>query len=112
MPPTNEKPESGSTAAESPTRSPEQFIEDQYAALKTNAQRCLDDVGAHTQLHPHQALLCALGTGYVLRVLPTTRILSGVIRLALELAKPVALIYGLSKLWRATQKDTPPRRAS
>ena len=86
-------------------RSPEQFIADQLAALKTNAQRCLDDRGAQTQLHPHQTLLWALGAGYLLRMLPTTRILGGVTGLALALLKPAALIYGVSKLWHATPKN-------
>lgn len=103
-------PNLDSTAAESPSRSPEQFMEDQLAALKENAQRCLDDVGAHTQLNPHQALLWALSTGYMLRVLPTTRILGGVIRFSVALLKPAALIYGVSKLWHATHKNTLPRR--
>ena len=102
MPSTETKPGSG--------RSPEQFIADQLAALKTNAQRCLDDVVAQTQLHPHQTLLWALGAGYVLRVLPTTRILGGVTGLALALLKPAALIYGVSKLWHATQKSASPDR--
>ena len=101
-----------SIAAESPSRSPEQFMEDQLAALKANAQRCLDDVGAHTQLYPHQTLLWALGTGYVLRALPTTRILGGVIRLSVALLKPAALIYGVSKLWQATQKSAPQQPAT
>ncbi len=86
-------------------RSPEQFIADQLAGLKANAQRCLDDVGAQTQLHPHQTLLWALGTGYLLRMLPTTRILGGVTGLAVTLLKPAALLYGVSKIWQATQKS-------
>lgn len=110
MPPTNPTPDPGSHAAETPARSPEQFIEDQLAALKTNAQHCLDDLGAYTQLHPHQTLLSALGAGYALRVLPTARILGGVIHLALLMLKPAALIYGVSKLWHGTQKSAPPHR--
>ena len=103
-------PNLDSAAAESPSRSPEQFMEDQLGALKTNAQRCLDDLGAHTQLYPHQTLLWALGTGYALRALPTTRILGGVVRLSVALLKPAALVYGVSKLWHATQKNALPRR--
>jgi hypothetical protein len=33
-----------------------------------------------------------------------TSILSGVIRLALVLLKPAALIYGAAKLWQKTQE--------
>lgn len=90
--------------------SPEQFIADQLAGLKANAQRCLDDVGAQTQLHPHQTLLWALGAGYLLRMLPTTRILGGVTSLALALPKPAALIYGAWKLWHVTQNSASPDR--
>ena len=97
MPSTETKPGSGP--------SPEQFIADQFAALKTNAQRCLDDVSAQTQLHPHQTLLWALGAGYVLRMLPTTRILSEVTGLAVTLLKPAVLIYGMSKVWHTMQKS-------
>ncbi|MEO7319400.1 MAG: hypothetical protein ABIZ56_10465 [Chthoniobacteraceae bacterium] len=98
MPSTKTTPDSG--------RSPEQFIADQLAVLKTNAQRCLDDVDAQTQLHPHQTLLWALGTGYLLRMLPTTRIIGGVAGLAVTLLKPAALAYGVSKIWQATRKST------
>ncbi len=112
MPSTNQEYDPGSSAAESPTRTPEEFIEDHLTAIKVNAKRCLDDVEAHTQLYPHQTLLCALGVGYVLRALPTTRILSGAIRVGLELLKPVALIYGVSKLWHATRRNSPDRRNS
>lgn len=108
MSPTNPAPGPGSEAAATPARSPEQFIQDHLAALKTTAQHCLDDLGAYTQLHPHQTLLSALGAGYALRVLPTTRILGGVIHLALLMLKPAALIYGVSKLWHATQKSALP----
>jgi len=101
---------SGRPLAEAPSRSPEEFLTDQLSALKINAQRCLDDVGAHTRLHPHKTLLWALGAGYVLRVLPTTRILGGVTHLAVVLLKPAALIYGVSKLWHATQRNGPPPR--
>ncbi len=94
------------TVAGAPTRSPEQFIEDQLAALKANAQQCLDDVTAHTKGHPHQTVLWALGTGYVLRVLPTMRILGGAVRLSVALLKPAALLYGVSKLWHATQNSS------
>ncbi|MEO6740886.1 MAG: hypothetical protein ABIP20_11575 [Chthoniobacteraceae bacterium] len=112
MPSTNTQPAPGSPAGESPARTPEQFIEDNLSALKANAQRCLKDVDAHTQLYPHQTLLYALGAGYALQALPTTRILSGVVRVVLELVKPVALIYGVSKLWHATQKNSSDRRTS
>lgn len=98
---------SGSSGAKSPARSPEQYIEDHLSALKTNAQHCLDDVVAYTQLHPHETLPCAVGAGYALRVLPTARILGGVIRLALLMMKPAALLYGVSKLWHAAQKTAP-----
>ncbi len=103
MPSTETKPRSG--------RSPEQFIADQLAGLKADAQRCLDDVGAQTQLHPHQTLLWALGAGYLLRMLPSTRILAGATGLTVTLLKPAALLYGVAKIWQATQKITPADRS-
>lgn len=95
---------SGHAAAEATDRSPEQFIADQLSALKTDTQRCLNDIGEHTQLHPHKTLLWALGAGYVLRVLPTARIVGGVTHLAVALIKPAAMIYSVSKLWHVTKK--------
>lgn len=92
---------------ETPARSPEQFVTDKFNELRANAQRQLADVEAHTQLHPHKTILLALGAGYALRILPTTRILAGVTRLALGLLKPAALVYGVSKLWQISRERLP-----
>ncbi len=97
--------------AEPAARSPEQFIADKYHDLRTNAQRRLAEVDAHTKLHPHQTILWALGAGYALRVLPTTRILAGVTRLAVALLKPAAVAYGVSKLWQVSREHLPSDRS-
>lgn len=96
----NEQPTAGDRIS---ARSPEQFLEDRFNLARETVQHSLDDLEAYVQLRPQQALLSALGAGYVLRMLPTTRLLGGTIRLALSLLKPAALIYGLSKIWYATQ---------
>ena len=92
---------------ETSDRSPEKFVADKFNELRANAQRRLADVEAHTQLHPHQTILWALGAGYALRVFPTTRILTGVTRLAMSLLKPAALVYGVSKLWQISRERLP-----
>ncbi len=79
---------------------PDQFLEEGMALAKANVNRCLDDVVAETQRNPLRSLMWALGAGYLLRLLPTTRVLGGLVRLFLILVKPAALIYGLSKLWK------------
>lgn len=87
---------------------PAHFIEDQIASASANTERCLDDIAAYTQRHPHQALLSAMAAGYALRVLPAARILGGLIRLGLIILKPAALVYGVAKLWSSLQNRAVP----
>jgi hypothetical protein len=87
------------------SKSPEEIIQNALESTRESMQRRLDDVIAHTQDHPQEALLYALGTGYALRMLPTVRILSAVTGLAIRLIKPAVLIYGASKLWHLVQKN-------
>ena len=90
---------------EAPSKSPEEMIEDALETARESVNSRLQEVVAHTQAHPEEALLYALGTGYLLRMLPTVRILGGVAGLAIRLIKPAVLIYGASKLWHMVQKN-------
>lgn len=87
-----------------PARSPEEIIGDQWEKFRSRAQDSWDDVGARAQVQPHRALLSAVAVGYLLRLLPVTRIVGGVIGLMLTLLKPAAIVYGAAKLWQATQR--------
>lgn len=100
-------PESAATVREQP----DHFIQETWTAARHEAERRLTEITTYTRQSPEKALLYALAAGYVLRILPTTQILGGVIRLALLLMKPAAFIYGGAKLWQKTQETVrPPRR--
>ena len=103
-PPAEASPRSQKSQA--PARSPERFIEDKLLEVRGSTQVCLDELAGHARAHPHQALLSAVGVGYLLRVLPTTRLLRVVLRLVFALLKPAVLIYGVSKLWEVSQKSS------
>lgn len=97
--------------AESETREPviaqpDRFVQETLSSVRAQADRCLTDVTSYARSAPEKALLSAVAGGYVLRMLPLTRILSGLIRLALLLLKPAAFIYGLAKLWQKVQVRT------
>ncbi len=70
------------------------------------------DAVAYAQLQPEKALLCAVGAGYFLRMLPLKGILGAVIRVLLTLLKPVGLIYGAAKVWQMVQPVVTPRKFS
>ena len=86
---------------------PDRFVQETLSSVRAQADRCLTDVTSYARSSPEKALLSALAGGYVLRMLPLTRILSGVIRLALLLLKPAAFIYGAAKLWQKVPGRTP-----
>jgi hypothetical protein len=87
----------------SPWENPEGFVADKVSYLQTEVNRSVQDVAAYTQLNPERALLCALGGGYLLRMLPVMGIVSGLIRLILMLIKPAAIFYGVAKIWQKAQ---------
>jgi hypothetical protein len=100
------KPDSGQEA--SPTAraafsEPDRYITQAVSRARATVERSRQDLTAYTQLQPEKALLTALAAGYALRVLPTTRILSGLVHLILALLKPAALAYGAAKVWQKVQ---------
>lgn len=105
MPRKKSSADTETSPVETPMKSPEDLIQSTLETARDNVSRCIHDVIAHTQQHPEEALLYALGAGYALRMLPTVRILSGVAGLALRLVKPAVLVYGASKLWHVVQTN-------
>lgn len=77
--------------------SPLPVLDDALAQARTTTKQVIDQTLAYSQDHPEKALVYALATGYVLRTLPMTRVLGGILRVALPLLKPAALFYGISK---------------
>ena len=84
---------------------PDKFLEDQFAGARSKAQVYVEDIAEYARAKPQQAMLSALGAGYILRMLPTARLLRVVLRLAFALLKPALLIYGISKVYSASQQD-------
>ncbi len=85
------------------TAQPDRFVQETFDSVRTQAERCLADVTRYARRSPENTILAAVAGGYVLRMLPLTRILGGVSRLALGLVKPAILIYGVAKLWNKAQ---------
>src|SRR4051794_37098299 len=91
--------------AQSLLANPDRFMEETYDSAKSTIKEYAEGLSEFTQRNPQQALISAVAVGYALRLLPTTRILSGVVGLGLALVKPVALIYGVSKLWHLSKAN-------
>ena len=56
--------------------------------------------------NPTQAVLSALGAGFVLRLLPLAALVGLLVRLALFLARPALFIYGAFTLYKHFQGTT------
>jgi hypothetical protein len=65
----------------------------------------VEDIADYARTNPEQAMLSAVGVGYILRMLPTARLIRVVLRLVFALLKPALLIYGISKVYSASQQD-------
>ena len=90
-------------------KNPDQFIEANFISARSRIEHTVKDATAYAQLYPEKALLWAVGSGYLLRVLPLTGILRALIRILLSLLKPAALIYGAAKFWQKAQLFAPGR---
>jgi hypothetical protein len=88
---------------------PDRFVQETLAEARAQMDRCVTDITSYAQRSPEKALLSALAGGYLLRMLPVTRILGGAIRLGLTLLKPAAFIYGAAKVWQKAQGVVAPR---
>jgi hypothetical protein len=67
--------------------------------------RVLQQTTDYVREKPAQSIGYALLAGFVLNRLPVGRILSGVVRLLMIALKPAILIYGATKLYRASQNE-------
>ncbi len=83
------------------------MLENTLSSARDQVDRCVDDVTSFARREPGKALLSALAGGYLLRMLPVTRILGVLLGLALVILKPAALIYGVATLWRKTRDEVP-----
>ena len=71
-------------------------------------KKCVDDFAASAERmarkEPAKAAGIAVLAGMVLTILPVGRIVGGVVRLALALARPVLVLLGAVKLWEEFEK--------
>jgi hypothetical protein len=84
---------------------PDDLAERTLRYTKDEFERVLHQTEQYVREKPTQSLLYALLAGFILNRLPIGRILSGVVRLLLIAFKPAILIYGATKLYRATQSE-------
>jgi hypothetical protein len=88
-------------------REPDRFLEEILVTARANLERCVGDVAEYARQKPEKALLSAVATGYVLRMLPVTGLLRLFLRFALTLIKPAALIYTGAQFWHKIQPRAP-----
>ena len=75
-----------------------------------------NDFHAQTETYvrdnPTQAVLSAVGAGFILRLLPIGALVGLVVRLALSLARPALFLYGAVALYKHFQGTTeqPPQQ--
>ena len=96
-----------SSTARAAFSEPDRYIAQAVSGARARVERSRQDLTAYAQLQPEKALLTALVVGYILRVLPTARILRGLVHLMLALLKPAALAYGAAKVWQKLQRAAP-----
>ena len=96
-----------SPAARAVFSEPDRYIAQAVSGARAKVERSRQGLTAYAQLQPEKALLTAVAVGYALRVLPTTRILRGLVYLILALVKPAALAYGAAKVWQKVQPSAP-----
>jgi hypothetical protein len=74
------------------------YTRDQFDQVVTQTEE-------YVRGNPTQSLLYALVAGYILNLLPLSRILGGFVRLLLIAFKPAILIYGATKLYQTAQRE-------
>jgi hypothetical protein len=84
---------------------PDDLAERTVRYTKDEFERVLQQTEDYVRENPVQSLGYALLAGFILNRLPIGRILSGVVRLLLIAFKPAILIYGATKLYRASQEQ-------
>ena len=84
---------------------PDDLAERTLRYTKGEFERVLQQTEEYVREKPTQSILYALLAGFVLNRLPIGRILGGVLRLFLIAFKPAILIYGATKLYRASQNE-------
>lgn len=77
-----------------------QWVKDRVGAV-------LEETEGYVRTKPAQSLVWAFVAGFVLNRLPFVRILTGMVRLLLFALRPAILVYGATKLYQASQQESP-----
>lgn len=94
---------SHSPANSNPAARGRDALEEWFLQGRAKAEGMVEDAITYTRQNPARAVLTALAAGYVLKILPASRIIGGLLRAATPLVKPAAFIYGAYRL--ATQRE-------
>lgn len=87
------------------TGNSEDFAERGLRYTKEQFEQIKEQTEDFVRENPTRALAYAIAAGLVLDRLPVFRIVGGLTRLAFMALKPAVLIYGATKLYRATQQE-------
>ncbi len=79
---------------------PGSFINGDMSDLKQRFTDFHAQTEQYVRDNPSQAVLSAVGAGFVLRLLPLGAILGLIVRLLLSLARPALFIYGAVAVYR------------
>ncbi|MDB6147351.1 MAG: hypothetical protein JWO45_1015 [Spartobacteria bacterium] len=72
---------------------------------KQQLEEALGQAEEYVRENPGQALLYAFVAGYVLNRLPLGGIVRGLVRLSYFALRPAVLVYGVTKLYQASQDE-------
>jgi len=76
------------------------WVQDTRTVLQRRCEECVEEV----RRSPSRSMLTAVGVGYLLRMLPLTTIIAGLLHLVLALIRPAVLIFCAAKLYDTVQQ--------
>ncbi len=79
---------------------PNNFMQGDMSDLKQRMADFQSQTEQYVRDNPTQAVLSAVGAGFVLRLLPLGAILGLIVKLLLSLAKPALFIYGAITVYK------------
>jgi len=85
----------------------EDSVTSMFRTAQDTVRRSYKECEGSVREAPGSSLLCAVATGYFLRLLPIGAILSGLVHLVAALLKPAILIFGAAKLYNYVQQQQP-----
>jgi hypothetical protein len=89
---------------------PTNFMNGDMSDLKQRLADFQTQTEEYVRENPSQAVLSAVGAGFILRLLPLGAILGMLVRVAISLARPALFIYGAVAVYKhfTTAAEVPP----